>query len=291
MQTAALTWLAYRLTAGSSLPARVTAAQVVPTLLLGVWGGGLADRLPRRSLIFLAQAGLLLLALLLAGMVAFGLATPLALLAASLLIGVVNAIDTPARLAFVIDMVGRDDLMNAVALNSLLFNVARAVGPALGMLALPWVGLAGCFLLNGLTFLAVLAALAAMRLPRPGRRAGRAKRGSLASGFRHLARRRGCSCCWPSPGPWPFSAGRSSRCSPRWPTSRCGGLGRLRLDAQRASASAPCSAPWSSPRSARRPAGRADRPGRGRRVGLPRRAGPLPDAAPASACSRRRGAA
>jgi MFS family permease len=165
VQTAALTWLAYTLTAGSSLPARVTAAQVVPTLILGVWGGSLADRLPRRSLIFLSQVALLVLALALAAMVKFELVSAGALLAASVLIGVVNAVDTPARLAFVVDLVGRDDLMNAVALNSLVFNVARVVGPALGVLALPWVGLAGCFFLNGLTFVAVLVALAAMRLP------------------------------------------------------------------------------------------------------------------------------
>ena len=186
VQTAALTWLAYTLTAGSSLPARVTAAQVVPTLLLGAWGGSLADRLPRRSLIFLSQAGLLVLAMALAGMVAFGLVSPGALLAASVLIGVVNAVDTPARLAFVVDLVGRDDLMNAVALNSLVFNVARVVGPALGMLALPWVGLAGCFFLNGLTFVAVLLALTAMRLPPKGPTAARDIRLPVG-GFRHLA--------------------------------------------------------------------------------------------------------
>jgi Transmembrane secretion effector len=112
--------------------------------------------------------------------------SPAALLVASVLIGVVNAVDTPARLAFVVDMVGRDDLMNAVALNSLVFNVARVVGPALGMLALPWVGLAGCFLLNGLTFVAVLLALAAMRLPPRVPTPARDIR-PPAGGFRHLA--------------------------------------------------------------------------------------------------------
>src|SRR5437867_3556032 len=74
---------------------------------------------------------------------------------------------TPARLAFVMDMVGRDDLLNAVALNSLVFNVARAVGPAVCAQLLPLLGPGPCFLLNGLTFLAVLAALLAMRLPPP----------------------------------------------------------------------------------------------------------------------------
>ncbi len=189
VQTAALTWLAYQLTAGSSLPASVTAAQVVPTLLLGAWSGSLADRFPRRSLIFIAQAALLVLAMLLAGVVAFEFVTPMALLTLSFFIGVVNAIDTPARLSFVIDMVGRDDLMNAVALNSLVFNLARVVGPALGMLALPLVGIAGCFFLNGLTFVAVLFALGAMRLPAKVRTPPPDVRRVSTSGFRHLARR------------------------------------------------------------------------------------------------------
>ena len=189
VQTAALTWLAYTLTSGLRLPAAVTAAQVVPTFLLGAWSGSLADRLPRRSVIFLAQAALLLLAMLLGGMVAFGFVSPLTLLIASFLIGVVNAVDTPARLSFVIDMVGRDDLMNAVALNSLVFNVARAVGPALGAMAIPLVGVAGCFILNGLSFAAVLVALSAMRLPERGETLSRAKQVRPTSGFRHLARR------------------------------------------------------------------------------------------------------
>jgi MFS family permease len=190
LQTAALTWLAYDLTRQSRWPALVGAAQVLPALLLGVWGGSLADRWPRRTLIVLTQSGLLLLALLLAGMIALGAATPWGLLAASLLIGVVNAIDTPARLAFVIDMVGRDDLINAVALNSLIFNLARALGPACGAVLLPALGPGPCFLLNGLTFAAVLAALAAMRLPRAGPRRLERPAGSLLDSLRSLARRR-----------------------------------------------------------------------------------------------------
>jgi len=184
---AALTWLAYALTRQSRWPALVSAAQVLPMLVLGVWGGGLADRWPKRWLIFLTQVIFLLLALLLAGLVVAGLITPEALLAVSLLIGVVNAVDSPARLAFVIDLVGRDDLMNAVALNSMIFNVARAVGPAVGALMLREFGFAGCFLVNALTFLAVLAGLAAMHLPGL---TGDARRPTLPAsfldGFRHL---------------------------------------------------------------------------------------------------------
>jgi predicted MFS family arabinose efflux permease len=118
--------------------------------------------------------------------------TPAGLLVVSVLTGIVYAIDTPARLAFVIDMVGRDDLMNAVALNSLVFNIARAVGPALGGLLLPRVDPAGCFLFNALTFAGVLGALLAMRLP-PIDRPRDATKVSSSTGetFRYLAGRRG----------------------------------------------------------------------------------------------------
>jgi MFS family permease len=196
-QGAALTWLAYELTKESIWPALVGAMQVLPTFLLGVWGGSLADRWPKRPLIFLSQATLLVLAVLLGGLVLLGHITPWHLLAVATAAGIVNAIDLPARLAFVIDMVGREDLPNAIALNSLLFNTARMVGPALSavMFALTGVDETGqtaagvCFLLNGFSFVAVLAALAWMDLPSPDVRVlKRGPAGSLWEGFRYLAR-------------------------------------------------------------------------------------------------------
>ena len=108
------------------------------------------------------QAALLAQALGLAAVVWCGKLTPWYMLVFAAAAGVVNALDLPARLAFVVDMVGRDDLHNAVALNSLMFNAARVVGPALGALLLWLTGPALCFLLNALSFLAVLAALALM---------------------------------------------------------------------------------------------------------------------------------
>ncbi|MHB1425814.1 MAG: MFS transporter [Gemmataceae bacterium] len=172
-QSAALMWLAYDLTKESTWPALVGAMQLLPTCVLGVWGGSLADRWPKRSLIFLSQASLLLLALLLGILVLMGHITPWELLAVATAAGIVNAIDLPARLAFVIDLVGRDDLPNAIALNSMLFNLARMVGPIVSGI-LFWLAGGGetgqtaagvCFLLNGLSFVAVLAALAWMELP------------------------------------------------------------------------------------------------------------------------------
>jgi MFS family permease len=189
LQTAALTWLAYDMTGQSRWPALVGAVQVMPTFVLGGWGGTLADRWPKRPLIFGSQALLLVLALLLAGLVLSGTATVWHLLAVATACGLVNAVDLPARLAFVIEMVGREDLVNAVALNSLLFNTARLVGPAAAAVLLR-LGPGLCFLLNGLSFVAVLAALAAMRLPPARPAAPGVERGtSLWAGFAYLGRR------------------------------------------------------------------------------------------------------
>jgi MFS family permease len=192
LQSAALSWLAYDMTHQSRWPALVGAAQVLPTFVLGAWGGGLADRIAKRPLIFTCQAALLVLAVLLAGVVAFGVAGPWTLLAIALACGIVNAVDLPARLSFVIEMVGRDDLVNAVALNSMLFNAARAIGPAVSAALLPTLGPALCFFVNGLSFVAVLAALAAMHLPprsAPKPTSSCGTRGTLRSALVYLSHR------------------------------------------------------------------------------------------------------
>jgi MFS family permease len=209
VQTTALMWLAYRLTRQSQWPALISTAQILPTFLLGAWGGALADRVSKRALIFSTQAALLVLAVLLGALVLAGHVTPGHLLAVALAAGIVNAIDLPARLSFVMDMVGRDDLVNAVALNSLLFNAARVVGPAVGGLLLTRLGAGHCFLINGLSFVAVLAALAMMDVsgtsrspPRPGLRA-------LLHGWQHIARQPALACLLAMTGlmslfAWPF---------------------------------------------------------------------------------------
>ena len=128
MQTTAVTWLAYKITQQSKWPAMIAAASLLPTFLLGAWAGSLADRWPKRSLLCVTQSLLLLLAVLLAVLVYVGKVVPWQLLAITAgLSGVVVAIDFQARLAFVLDLVGglREDLMNAVALNSVLFNAAQ----------------------------------------------------------------------------------------------------------------------------------------------------------------------
>jgi MFS family permease len=193
-QSAALTWLAYDLTKELSWPARVGAMQVLPTFVLGVWGGSLADRWSKRRLIFVTQAILLVLALILGFLVLMGLATPWLLFAVATAAGIVNAIDLPARLSFVIDLVGREDLPNAIALNSMLFNLARMLGPILSGVLFAVVGgshmgqtaAATCFLLNGLSFVAVLIALGWMELPPVKSRVSERGADSLWEGFRYV---------------------------------------------------------------------------------------------------------
>src|SRR5439155_6817123 len=126
--------------------------QMLPTLFLGIWGGLLADRWPKRSLILTTQALFGALAFVLAVLVLAGKVAPWQLLVIALANGLVQAVDLPARLAFVMDMVGRDDLMNAVALNSLLFNLARLAGPAVAGPLLGLLGAGACFLLNAISY-------------------------------------------------------------------------------------------------------------------------------------------
>ena len=130
MQSAALMWLLYDRTGDPRWPSWILVAQVGPTLLLGTWGGGLADRYPKRRLIFATQAAFLVHAIVLTLLVATHLATPLLILGLMVVSGVIQAIDLPARLAFVTDLVPKEDLINAVGLNSPVFNSARMIGPA-----------------------------------------------------------------------------------------------------------------------------------------------------------------
>jgi MFS family permease len=207
LQSTAQTWLAFVLTHSSTWAAAVTAAGILPAFFLAPLGGSLADRWSRRHLIIATQAALLAQALALAAVTALGAATPWVLLGFALASGAIVAIDLPARLAFVCEMVGRDDLVNAIGLNSLQFNVARAVGPALGGLLVPLLGPALCFFCNGLSYVAVLLALFAMpptAYAPPPAKGGR----PLRDGLRFVAERRGllllfgltlfmAGCGWP----------------------------------------------------------------------------------------------
>ena len=131
MQNAALAWYVYKLTGNPIWPQLLLIAQVGPTLLLGTLGGALADHFPKRRFIFTTQFAFLLNAIVMLSLVSSGSATPYLLLGVQLINGVIQSMDLPARLAFVPDLIPRPDLINAISLNSLLFNSARAIGPAL----------------------------------------------------------------------------------------------------------------------------------------------------------------
>jgi len=164
MQIIAQGWLVYQLTHSDLTLGIVGFAAALPTLIITPWGGVIVDRVPKRTILMLTQSGAMMLAFTLAAL-AFTKVVQvwhIYLLAAGL--GIVNSFDAPARQAFVVEMVGRDDLPNAIALNSMMFNSARIIGPAMGGLLLAIIGTAWCFTINGLSFLAVLIGLGAMRL-------------------------------------------------------------------------------------------------------------------------------
>jgi MFS family permease len=163
MSNMAQGWLVYQLTGSSLLLGMVGMCGSLPMLLFTLWGGVLADRFPKRRILIVTQVMLMLLAFLLAALAAGPWIRFWHVLVVATLGGVVMAFDMPARQAIIIELVGEEDLMNAVALNSSVFNAARIVGPMVAGALLPVIQAAGCFLLNGVSFLAVLAGLLLMR--------------------------------------------------------------------------------------------------------------------------------
>lgn len=165
MQTIAQGYLVYHLTGSAALLGLVTTLGSLPVLLLTVFGGVLADRLPKQRVIIGTQAASALLALILGTLVATGVVRVWHVMVLAAALGCVNALDVPTRQAFVVELVGRRDLLNAIALNSSVFNGARIVGPAVAGLLIAHTGLAAPFILNGLSYGAVIVGLLAMRLP------------------------------------------------------------------------------------------------------------------------------
>ena len=170
MQMIARAWLVYELAAGTGQEGfwlgMVGLASSLPVLILSLYAGVIVDRVSKWRIIVFTQVGAMVPAFILAALTVTGRIEIWHVLAMSLLLGVVNAFDAPARQAFVSEMVGKEDLMNAVALNSTVFNLARVLGPAVAGVVLALVGPALCFLLNGLSYLAVLIGLYRMRLPK-----------------------------------------------------------------------------------------------------------------------------
>jgi len=169
MQRVAMSWLVYRLTLSPVALGIVDFASQIATLLLGFFAGAVVDRVDLRRLLVWTQALAMGQAFVLSGLTLAGKATFSAVLACGALLGMVNAFDMPARHSFVIRMVEeKDDMGNAIALNSSLFNMARLVGPSLAGFVIAAVGEGLCFLLNGLSYFSIILALNAMKLPPAG---------------------------------------------------------------------------------------------------------------------------
>jgi MFS family permease len=164
MQTIAQTWLIYQLTGSAVLLGVLGFVSQIPIFLLSPIGGLVADRWPRRSVVLMTQAASMLLAFILAALTLTGRIRVWEIMCLATLLGTVNAFDVPARQSFLIEMVGREDLLNAIALNSSMFNGARLVGPAVAGLLVAWIGEGWCFFANGVSYLAVIAGLLMMRI-------------------------------------------------------------------------------------------------------------------------------
>ncbi len=190
MQTTAQSWLVYQMTGSKVLLGTVAAVGSLP-MWLSPWGGSVADRHPKRTVLLFTQTSMMLLAFVFAALVWGGHIQTWHILAMAGLGGLATAFDMPARQAFTIEMTNREDLMNAVSLNSSIFNAARVIGPAVAGLLMAHVGMAMCFLLNGLSFIAVIAGLMMMRLPKfiPQTKSVSAGR-HMMEGFAYVARHR-----------------------------------------------------------------------------------------------------
>ena len=164
MQTVAEAWLIYRLTGSSVLLGVLGFVGQVPIFILSPLAGIVVDRWPRRPIIIATQASSMTLAFTLATLTLTGRIRVWEIICLSTLLGTVNAFDVPARQSFLIEMVGREDLLNAIALNSSMFNGARVAGPAIAGFLVAVVGEGWCFLLNGLSYLAVIAGLLMMHV-------------------------------------------------------------------------------------------------------------------------------
>ena len=188
MQQVALTWLVYRMTNSALLLGVVGFAGQMPAILMGPFAGVLADRANRHRIIILTQTLSMVQAAVLAVLTLTGSITVLHIIVLSIFLGMVNAFDMPTRQSFLLDMIeSKDDLPNAIALNSSMFNGARLLGPSIAGLVIAALGEGLCFLLNALSYVAVILALMAMRITRKQDLRKKPQRGlqGFSEGFRY----------------------------------------------------------------------------------------------------------
>lgn len=165
LQTTAEGWLVYELSGSSVALGFIRFANMLPFALLALWGGIVADRVSKRKILLFTQSISMVLALLLALLVYLKVIEVWHVALIGVGLGIANAFDVPARQAFVVELVGKKDLINGIALNSSMFNLARVVGPALAGILIGVVGMAGCFLVNGISYIAVIFGYTRLDLP------------------------------------------------------------------------------------------------------------------------------
>lgn len=186
MQSVAQGWLMHELTDSAFMLGLLGFLQFLPVLLLSLWAGVVADRVDKRRMLLLTQSLALLQAAALATVVSAHVVQPWMVLALALVFGVFNAFDLPTRQAFLIEMVGKDDISNGIALNSAAFNTARVIGPAVAGLLVAGMGVAACFWFNAVSYLAVIWSLARIRIaPRAAGAAGGGTRTHVMEGVRY----------------------------------------------------------------------------------------------------------
>jgi MFS family permease len=188
MQSIAQAWLVLKLTNSGTALGITTALQYLPILFLGPYGGVIADRFSKRKILYFTQSISGLLALILGVLVATNLVQVWMVYALAFSLGIVTVFDNPARQTFYIELVGAENLRNAVTLYSTLVNLARIIGPAIAGVLIATVGLAPCFIINGISYGAVVFMLTMMRaselLPTPP---APRKKGQLREGFKYIA--------------------------------------------------------------------------------------------------------
>jgi MFS family permease len=188
MQTVAQSWLVYRLTGSGLLLGSVGFASQIPVFLFAPLGGITADRSNRQRVVIATQTASMILALVLAALTLTHKVTVKEIFVLAALLGVVNAFDIPGRQAFLVDMVGKEDLMNAIALNSSMFNGARVVGPAVAGVLVARLGEGWCFFANGVSYIAVIVGLLMMNVHAPARASAHTSPlEHIAEGFRFVS--------------------------------------------------------------------------------------------------------
>jgi MFS family permease len=187
MQSVAESWLVYRLTGSAALLGVTAFCSQIPVFVLAPIAGAVADRNNRHRIMVITQSVSMVLPLVLSVLTFTGLVRPWHVFILAGCLGVVNAFDIPARQSFVVEMVGREDLLNAIALNSSMFNGARVIGPAVAGILVAAVGEGWCFLLNGLSYIAVITGLLMMQLPKKSRVRQHSAIKDVLDGFRFVA--------------------------------------------------------------------------------------------------------